>query len=142
MKKLFLTTLLFLSISATAQEPIRCKSMTRWGQCTNESVTTDSLCILHKETSQQQRTSTITPLTSTTRTSTTSATTSLTTPTTTTRTTTATRATPTRTVTTSTRAVTRSSSRTSSRCAARTKSGSQCSRKPKPGSAYCWQHSR
>lgn len=29
MKKLFLTTLLFLSISATAQEPIRCKSMTR-----------------------------------------------------------------------------------------------------------------
>lgn len=36
----------------------------------------------------------------------------------------------------------RSSSTTGGRCQAITKKGTQCSRRAKPGSLYCWQHGR
>lgn len=142
MKNFLLLFIFFAPLSVSAQEPIRCKSMTRWGQCTNEAHTTDSLCMLHKDGSSQQQaaTATITPLTSTTSASV--PTTSTTTPiaTSTSKTSSTSRASELRTSVRTTTTTSRCT--TSSRCVASTRSGSQCTRNAKPGSSYCWQHSR
>lgn len=48
MKKLFLFLLLAVSLTANAQQqPVRCTAMTIWGQCTNEAMHNDTICILH-----------------------------------------------------------------------------------------------
>lgn len=38
-----------LTLFAQTSTPLRCKSNTRWGQCTNEAVTSDTLCTLHRQ---------------------------------------------------------------------------------------------
>ena len=117
------------TLFAQTSTPLRCKSNTRWGQCTNEAFTSDTLCTIHRQqsqplpvASQTEPTRTITPTTKATTTKSTSRTvrSSLT-------------------QTPSKRAAT---SISSGRCQARTKKGSQCSRSASSGSRYCWQHSR
>ena len=126
--KAILTSILLCAVTLTASAqsstPIRCKADTRWGQCTNEAVTSDSLCTLHcqqskplpatltSSTTSSRTTTTVIPSTSTSRTS------------------------------SSRTSSTRSTATYSGRCQARTKKGSQCSRTTSSGSRYCWQHSR
>ena len=127
MKDFFLLLVLSAPLSIHAEEPIRCKSMTIWGQCTNEALPSDTICSLHKH-AQQITARQSTPQQETSQQTTSQqATTQQSTP----RVVSATS--PTR---TSTQAV------APGRCQARTKRGVQCSRSAQSGSIYCWQHRR
>ena len=116
MKKLLLFGLLVLaSVSSYAQEPTRCRAITRWGQCTNETNwKTDTLCVLHKHQARMAeaaaRPAVVTQ----------------------------------QPITTQSTRTSRSSSKSTSgmRCIARTKKGTQCTRTASAGSKYCWQHAR
>lgn len=127
MKDFFLLLALSAPLSIHAEEPVRCKSMTIWGQCTNEALPSDSICSLHKQAQQtavfqsasQQETSRQTTSQQTTSQQSTTRVVSTTPP---------------------TRASTQAAA--PGRCQARTKRGVQCSRSAQSGSIYCWQHRR
>ena len=103
--------------SVYSVEPVRCKAMTRWGQCTNEAVNYGELCQLHEELAKATASNTMVPLVSETKQANSEP--------------------------SQPEQAVRSSRSTSSRqCAARTKKGTQCSRKAVEGSAYCWQHAK
>ena len=116
-----------LTLSAQTPTPIRCKSNTRWGQCTNEAVTSDTLCSIHRQLPVESQSATSRTVTTPTKAATTKSTSQ------------PVRSSITQTKQTSKRAATPVYS---GRCQARTKKGSQCSRSASSGSQYCWQHSR
>ena len=123
MKTILIYFIMFYAMPSFAQsEPIRCKEMTRWGQCTNEALK-DTLCVIHWPPRVKEEDD-IKPKASgfyTTPAKQTSGTT---------------------TITTKKKASTSTKVTTVRRCAARTQKGTQCSRNASPGSSYCWQHSR
>lgn len=112
MKKILILIMMCVAtITATAQEPVRCKYITRWGQCTNETNwKTDTLCILHKQ--QVKMEANAGKVAQTSQSSTVKQ-------------------------TTKTKTTTKYVSR---QCSATTKSGKRCSRTASQGSIYCWQH--
>lgn len=116
MKKVLVFIFVCLAtITATAQEPTRCRYMTRWGQCTNETnYKTDTLCIQHKQLVKMEAAAGKTAQTS-------------------------------QSVQTSRQTTSRPKTKTPTvgmQCVATTKSGKRCSRTAAFGSRYCWQHGR
>lgn len=120
MKRLVLVIMVFcFSGSVFSVEPVRCRAITRWGQCTNEAVNYGDLCQLHEALAKATASNnTMVPLTSETNQQVQN----------------------TNSQPEQTQRTTRSTS--PRQCAARTKKGKQCSRKAADGSAYCWQHSK
>jgi len=116
-----------LTLSAQSSTPLRCKSDTRWGQCTNEAVTSDTLCTLHRQLPVASQSVTSRTITTPTKVATTKSTSR-----------------PVRSSFSQTKQTSKQSATPvySGRCQARTKKGSQCSRSASSGSQYCWQHSR
>lgn len=111
--------MVFFAGSLYSVEPVRCKAITRWGQCTNEAVNYGDLCQLHEALAKATASNnTMVPLTSETNQQVQNS-------------------------NSQPEQAQRTTRSTSSRqCAARTKKGKQCSRKAAEGSAYCWQHSK
>lgn len=108
--------MVFFARSLYSVEPVRCKAITRWGQCTNEAVNYGDLCQLHEELAKATSNNTVAPLVSESKTDNEPK---------------------------QTEQTVRTTKQTSNRqCAARTKKGKQCSRKAVEGSLYCWQHSK
>lgn len=116
-----------LTLFAQTFIPVRCKSDTRWGQCTNEAVSSGTLCILHRQlpvASQSAKSRTVTTPTKAATPKSTSQ--------------------PVRSSLTQTKQKSKRAATPvySGRCQAVTKKGTQCSRSASSGSQYCWQHSR
>lgn len=151
MKKCLIILFAFASTSVFAQE--RCHVMTRWGQCTNVSVPsdtvckahqypqcswmtphgrctndvafrTDTVCFQHQDARAKAARSSPLPVKSSSE-----------------RTTNIPTSYSTRSTVRSTPSSTTKTTRSSCQCIATTKKGTRCSRTSSPGSSYCWQHS-
>lgn len=116
-----------LMLSEQTSTSLRCKSNTRWGQCTNDAVTSYTLCTLHRQLPVASQSATSRTVTTQIKAETQKSTSQ-----------------PVRSPSAQTKQTSKQSVTPvySGRCQAVTKKGTQCSCSASSGSHYCWQHSR